>query len=90
MWSAIKKLNFFPIVPTFFGKQFDPKEQDNRIQSFQYFIEACRTLVYGGILRLPFSQDILLSELFHKLLLACQLSDIQGRASKQNKNTKIK
>jgi len=81
VWSETKKLNFFPIIPTFSGKELNPKEQDTKIQSFQYFIEACRTLVYGGILRLPFSQDNLLSKLFQKLLLACQLSDIQGRAS---------
>ena len=82
VWSETKKLNFFPTIPTFSGKEFDPKqEQDNKIQSLQYFIEACRTLVYGGILRLPFSQDSFLSNLFQKLLIACQLSDIQGRAS---------
>jgi len=81
VWSETKKLNFFPTIPTISGKEFDPKEQDNKIQSLQYFIEACRTLVYGGVLRLPFSQDSLLSKLFYNLLLACQLSDIQGRAS---------
>ena len=81
VWTETKKLNFFPTSPTFSEKEFDPKEQDNKIQSLQYFLEACRTLVYGGTLRLPFSQDNLLSNLFQKLLLACQLSDIQGRAS---------
>jgi len=49
-----------------------------RIQSCKKIIEVSRTLVYGGLLRIPFSQDSSTRTLYTELLLACQKSDISG------------
>ena len=81
VWTEVQKVKFFPNTPFIFGKQFDFKEQDNRINSIRQFLEVSRTLVFGGSLRLPFSQDTVLLDIFHKLLRSCQLSDIPGRNS---------
>jgi len=81
VWSEVQKDNFFPNIPIISRNQFDIKEQDSRINSFRHFIEVCKTLVYRGTLRLPFSQNIALSNIFQKLLHSCQLSDRPGKNS---------
>jgi len=81
VWAEIRKINFFPDIQTTFGHQLDLKEQDTRIRIFQNFLEVCRSLVFGGSLRLPFSQDTSLLEIFNNLLCYCQITDIPGKAS---------
>jgi len=49
-----------------------------RIQSCKKVIEVSKTLVYGGSLRLPFSQDIFTQNLHKLLLVSCQKSDVSG------------
>jgi len=54
------------------------RDIDLRIQSCKKIIEVSKTLVYGGPLRIPFSQDSSTRTLYSKLLLSCQKSDISG------------
>ena len=78
VWKAIGESNIFR--KSFSDKIF-PLNIENinlRIQSCKKVIEISRSLVYGGSLRYPFSQDIY-AQVLHKILLqACQTSDIPG------------
>jgi len=53
----------------------------NKIHSCKKVIEIFRTIIYGGSLRLPLSQDRQAQKLFLDLLFACQISDISGISS---------
>jgi len=81
VWSEVGESTLFPKIPIIFGKQFEPKILEARIRSCQQFIEICKTLVYGGSLRLPFSQNSVIINIHQKLLCSCQISDISGKAS---------
>jgi len=57
---------------------FNTKDINLRIQSCKKIIEVSKTLVYGGSLRLPFSQDIYTQNLHKLLLVSCQISEVSG------------
>jgi len=57
-----------------------------RIQSCKKIIEVSKTLVYGGALRIPFSQDLSIRNLYTELLSLCQKSDISGAHSISGQN----
>jgi len=57
-----------------------------RIQSCKRIIEVSKTLVYGGPLRIPFSQDSSTRTLYTELLISCQKSDISGPNSTSGQN----
>jgi len=68
------------LIQSFSETKIPPSIRDInlRIQSCKKIIEVSKTLVYGGPLRLPFSQDSSTRTLYTELLLSCQKSDISG------------
>ena len=78
VWKDIGESNIFQES---FSEKIFPLNIVNinlRIQSCKKVIEIARTLVYGGSLRFPFSQDNYAQSLHKVLLQACQKSDIPG------------
>jgi len=78
VWKDIGCSNVFQEI--FSDKVFSCNIRDInlRIQSCKKVIEVSKTLVYGGALRLPFSQDIYTQNLHNLLLVSCQKSDVSG------------
>ena len=78
VWKDIGRSN---VLQEFFSDKvfsFNTRDINLRIQSCKKVIEVSRTLVYGGSLRLPFSQDIYTQNLHKFLLISCQKSDVSG------------
>jgi len=68
------------LIKSFSETRLPPSIRDInlRIQSCRKIIEVSKTLVYGGPLRIPFSQDSSTRTLYSELLISCQKSDISG------------
>jgi len=68
------------LIKSFSETRLPPSIRDInlRIHSCKKIIEVSKTLVYGGPLRIPFSQDSSTRTLYTELLTSCQKSDISG------------
>jgi len=78
IWKIIEDSDV--IIEGFSETNLPPSIRDInlRIQSCKKIIEVSKTLVYGGPLRIPFSQDSSIRTLYTELLISCQKSDISG------------
>jgi len=76
------------LIKSFSETKFPPSLRDInlRIQSCKKIIEISKTLVYGGALRIPYSQDLSIRNLHTELLSLCQKSDISGAHSISGQN----
>jgi len=78
VWKAIENSNVFQDSLSEKIFPLTTSEINFRLQSCKKVIEVFKTLVYGGTLRLPFSQDIYAQNLYKLLLVSCQKSDVSG------------
>jgi len=86
IWKIIEDSDV--IIEGFSETNLPPSIRDInlRIQSCKKIIEVSKTLVYGGALRIPFSQDSSILNLHTELLSLCQKSDISGANSTSGQN----
>jgi len=78
VWNTICESNILPVNTFTFSNLSQLKNLDGKIHSCKKLLEVFKSLVYGSSLRLPFSQDIRLQNLYSNLLILCQQSDISG------------
>jgi len=78
VWKDIGCSNVFQEIFSDKVFSYNTRDINLRIQSCKKVIEVSKTLVYGGSLRLPFSQDIYTQSLHKFLLVSCQKSDVSG------------
>jgi len=78
VWKAICESDALLINSTETNPPPSIRDINLRTQSCKKILEVAKTLVYGGSLRLPFSQDSRVQHLYRILLLSCQHSDISG------------